>query len=76
MVVVCCAVLGTIIYRVSLVTVFHRGAGDFLRKHVKIFTSITAAVINLVIILILTRVRNRSYQLSFFIRVGLTFSLN
>ncbi|KAE8737110.1 hypothetical protein FOCC_FOCC017429, partial [Frankliniella occidentalis] len=54
-VVVCCAVLGTIIYRISLVTVFHSGGGNFLKKHAKIFTSITAACINLIIILILTR---------------------
>lgn len=59
-VVVCCAVLGTIIYRVSLVTVFHGGGGHFLKHHAKIFTSITAACINLVIILILTRVSSRS----------------
>lgn len=54
--VVLCAVLGTIIYRISLVTVIYSGGGSFLRTHAKIFTTMTAALINLVIIMILTRV--------------------
>ncbi|XP_011495635.1 PREDICTED: anoctamin-4 [Ceratosolen solmsi marchali] len=49
------AVLGTIIYRISLVAVFH-GGGHFLKRHAKIFTSLTAAFINLIIIMILTRI--------------------
>ncbi|XP_023316482.1 anoctamin-4 isoform X2 [Trichogramma pretiosum] len=49
------AVLGTIIYRISLVAVFH-GGGYFLKRHAKIFTSLTAAFINLIIIMILTRI--------------------
>ncbi|KAG7214086.1 hypothetical protein KM043_001446 [Ampulex compressa] len=53
------AVLGTIIYRISLVAVFYGGGGSFLKKHAKIFTSMTAALINLVIIMILTRVYHR-----------------
>jgi anoctamin-4 len=50
------AVLGTIIYRISVVTVIYGSGEQFLKKHAKIFTSITAAVINLVIIMILTKV--------------------
>ncbi|XP_076687258.1 anoctamin-4 isoform X2 [Andrena cerasifolii] len=53
------AVLGTIIYRISLVAVFYRGGGPFLKNHAKIFTSMTAALVNLVIIMILTRVYHR-----------------
>ncbi|KAK2588193.1 hypothetical protein KPH14_004232 [Odynerus spinipes] len=53
------AVLGTIIYRISLVAVFYGGGGTFLNKHAKIFTSMTAALINLVIIMILTRIYHR-----------------
>ncbi|KAI4489875.1 hypothetical protein M0804_004057 [Polistes exclamans] len=53
------AVLGTIIYRISLVSVFYGGGGTFLQKHAKIFTSMTAALINLVIIMILTRIYHR-----------------
>lgn len=53
------AVLGTIIYRISLVVVFYGGGGEFLRKHAKIFTSGSAALLNLVIIMLLTRVYNR-----------------
>nr|XP_050845862.1 anoctamin-4 [Vespula vulgaris]XP_050845863.1 anoctamin-4 [Vespula vulgaris]XP_050845864.1 anoctamin-4 [Vespula vulgaris]XP_050845865.1 anoctamin-4 [Vespula vulgaris] len=53
------AVLGTIIYRISLVSVFYGGGGAFLQKHAKIFTSMTAALINLVIIMILTRIYHR-----------------
>nr|XP_022905262.1 anoctamin-4-like [Onthophagus taurus] len=55
MLIVLCAVLGTIIYRLSLVTVIYGGGGVFLKKHAKIFTSISAAVINLIIIMCLTR---------------------
>ncbi|CAK9831527.1 Ano4 [Anthophora retusa] len=53
------AVLGTIMYRISLVPVFYSGGGTFLKNHAKIFTSITAALVNLVIIMILTRVYHR-----------------
>ncbi|KZC10272.1 Anoctamin-4, partial [Dufourea novaeangliae] len=53
------AVLGTIIYRISLVAVFYGGGGRFLKKHAKIFTSMTAALVNLVIIMILTRIYHR-----------------
>ncbi|XP_070153480.1 anoctamin-4 isoform X2 [Polyergus mexicanus] len=53
------AVLGTIVYRISLVAVFYGGGGSFLKRHAKIFTSMTAALINLVIIMILTRIYHR-----------------
>ncbi|GJQ75375.1 hypothetical protein Trydic_g23551 [Trypoxylus dichotomus] len=55
LIVVLCAVLGTIIYRLSLVSVIYGGGGDLLKRHAKIFTSISAALINLVIIMCLTR---------------------
>lgn len=51
------AVLGTIIYRISMVSVIYGGSGFFIQRHAKIFTAMTAALINLVIIMILTRVR-------------------
>ncbi|CAB3257489.1 unnamed protein product [Arctia plantaginis] len=50
------AVLGTIIYRISMVSVIYGGSGFFIRRHTKIFTTMTAAVINLIIIMILTRI--------------------
>ncbi|KAL1116216.1 hypothetical protein AAG570_005711 [Ranatra chinensis] len=53
--VVLSAVLGTIIYRISVVTVIYEGGNLFVKRHAKIFTSITAALINLVIIMILTK---------------------
>ncbi|KAK9876029.1 hypothetical protein WA026_011144 [Henosepilachna vigintioctopunctata] len=53
--IVLCAVLGTIIYRLSLVSVIYGGGGYFIKKHAKIVTSVSAAVINLIIIMSLTR---------------------
>ncbi|KAB0791795.1 hypothetical protein PPYR_03595 [Photinus pyralis] len=53
------AVLGTIIYRLTLVTVIYSSGGPLLKKHAKIFTSITAALINLIIIMILTKFYHR-----------------
>ncbi|XP_063545524.1 anoctamin-4 [Cydia strobilella] len=50
------AVLGTIIYRISMVSVIYGGSGFFIKKHAKIFTAMTAAIINLIIIMILTRI--------------------
>ncbi|XP_052748991.1 anoctamin-4 isoform X1 [Galleria mellonella] len=50
------AVLGTIIYRISMVSVIYGGTGFFLKRHAKIFTAMTAALINLTIIMILTRI--------------------
>lgn len=46
-------------YRISLVAVFYGGGGGFLKRHAKIFTSMTAALINLIIIMILTRIYHR-----------------
>ncbi|XP_055321230.1 anoctamin-5-like isoform X2 [Sitodiplosis mosellana] len=57
--VVLAAVLGTIIYRISVVSAVYSGSGGFLRKHAKIFTTITAATINLIIIMILTRIYHK-----------------
>lgn len=56
--VVLCAVLGTIIYRLSIISVIYGGGGYFIRKNAKLFTTITAALINLILIMILTRVSN------------------
>ncbi|XP_068622387.1 anoctamin-4-like isoform X2 [Battus philenor] len=50
------AVLGTIIYRISMVSVIYGGSGFFIKKHAKIFTTMTAALINLIIIMVLTRI--------------------
>ncbi|XP_039298885.1 anoctamin-4 isoform X1 [Nilaparvata lugens] len=50
------AVVGTIIYRISVVTVIYEGGNKFVKRHAKIFTTITAALINLVIIMILTKI--------------------
>ncbi|TMW41379.1 hypothetical protein DOY81_013542, partial [Sarcophaga bullata] len=49
------AVLGTIIYRISVVTIIYGGGGFFVKEHAKLFTTVTAALINLVVIMILTR---------------------
>ncbi|XP_036326265.1 anoctamin-5 [Rhagoletis pomonella] len=57
--VVLSAVLGTIIYRISLVSVIYGGGGFFVKDHAKLFTTITAALINLVVIMILTRIYHR-----------------
>lgn len=51
------AVLGTIIYRISLVSIIYSGFdGAFIKSHAKLFTSMTAALINLIIIMLLTKV--------------------
>ncbi|KAH9630903.1 hypothetical protein HF086_014644 [Spodoptera exigua] len=55
------AVLGTIIYRISMVSVIYGGTGIFIQRHAKIFTTMTAAIINLIIIMILTRGRFYDY---------------
>ncbi|KAH8411094.1 hypothetical protein KR222_002376 [Zaprionus bogoriensis] len=57
--VVLSAVLGTIIYRISLVSVIYGGGGFFVKEHAKLFTTVTAALINLVVIMILTRIYHR-----------------
>ncbi|XP_075159793.1 anoctamin-5 [Haematobia irritans] len=58
-VVVLSAVLGTIIYRISMVTVIYSGGGFFVNQHAKLFTTVTAALINLIVIMILTRIYHR-----------------
>ncbi|KAF4518589.1 hypothetical protein B566_EDAN012417 [Ephemera danica] len=57
--VVLCAVLGTIIYRISVVSVMYGSGGNFLKRHAKIVTSMSAAMINLVIIMVLTKFYHR-----------------
>lgn len=57
--VVLSAVLGSIIYRITIVTVIYEGGNVFVKRHAKIFTSMTAALINLIIIMILTKVSCR-----------------
>ncbi|KAL7039822.1 hypothetical protein ACKWTF_000129 [Chironomus riparius] len=54
------AVLGTIIYRISLVSIIYSGFdGAFIKSHAKLFTSMTAALINLIIIMLLTKLYHR-----------------
>ncbi|KAI5730955.1 hypothetical protein M8J77_002582 [Diaphorina citri] len=53
--VVLAAVLGTIIYRLSIVAVMYEGGNTYIKTHAKIFTSISAAIMNLIIIMILTK---------------------
>ncbi|XP_073997753.1 anoctamin-4-like isoform X3 [Rhodnius prolixus] len=53
--VVLSAVLGTIVYRLSVVTYIYEGGNSFVKRHAKIFTSITGATLNLIIIMILTK---------------------
>ncbi|XP_019876334.2 anoctamin-4-like isoform X1 [Aethina tumida] len=57
--VVLCTVLGTIIYRLSLVSVIYGSGSLFLKKHAKIVTSVSAACLNLIIIMCLTRFYHR-----------------
>ncbi|CAH1112019.1 unnamed protein product [Psylliodes chrysocephalus] len=59
LIVVLCAVLGTIIYRLSLVSVIYTSKNSFMKKHAKIVTSVSAAVMNLIIIMFLTRFYHR-----------------
>lgn len=61
------AVLGTIIYRISLVSIIYSGfEGAFIKGHAKLFTSMTAALINLIIIMLLTKVNLFIYSKAFF----------
>lgn len=61
------AVLGTIIYRISLVSVIYSGFdGAFIKGHAKLFTSMTAALINLTIIMLLTKVIEIFYRINNF----------
>lgn len=65
LVVVLGAVLGTIIYRLSLVSIIYGSKSLFLKNHAKIVTSVSAAIINLIIIMCLTRVSNSTYLFLF-----------
>lgn len=62
--VVLAVVLGTIIYRISIVSAVYSGSGGLLKKHAKIVTTITAATFNLIMIMILTRVTFEIYILN------------
>ncbi|KAJ8707661.1 hypothetical protein PYW07_011338 [Mythimna separata] len=50
------AVLSTITYRISMVSVIYGGTGLFIQEHAKLFTTMTAATINLFILMTLTKV--------------------
>lgn len=64
------AVLGTILYRITLVSVIYGGGGFFVKEHAKLFTSVTAALINLVVIMILTRVGLHFRIVQYILRLG------
>jgi anoctamin-4 len=51
-----CALVGTIIYRLSAVAFLYFYGDKFLKQNAKLFSSMSAAVINLIIISLLTRV--------------------
>lgn len=55
--IVLAAVLGTIVYRISFMASVYGNDSYFLKKHAKMFTTMSAATINLIIIMILTRVK-------------------
>ncbi|KAL1502850.1 hypothetical protein ABEB36_007931 [Hypothenemus hampei] len=59
LVVVLGAVLGTIIYRLTLVTTIYSSENLFFKSHAKLVTSISAAVMNLLFIMSLTRCYHR-----------------
>jgi hypothetical protein len=68
------AVLGTIIYRISLVSVIYGGFdGVFIKSHAKLFTSMTAALINLIIIMLLTKVLIGNEQFLVFVLLFVAF---
>lgn len=49
-------VIGVIVYRVAMNAVFYSFNVSYVKSYAKILTSVTAACINLVVILILSRV--------------------
>ncbi|XP_065345514.1 anoctamin-4-like isoform X2 [Cloeon dipterum] len=57
--IVMCAVVGTILYRLSAVAVLYRNGDAFMKRNAKILTSMSAAMINLIIIVLLTRFYHR-----------------
>ena len=52
------AVFGIIMYRIVIVAVLYAAPNDYVRSNAKIATSATAACLNLIIILLLNRVRH------------------
>ncbi|XP_059479818.1 anoctamin-4-like [Neocloeon triangulifer] len=57
--IVMCAVVGTILYRITAVAVLYRNGDFFMKRNAKLITSMSAAVINLIIIVLLTRFYHR-----------------
>ena len=53
------AVFGVIVYRLAVMTLFQQSNDVFWLKSAKIATSITAATLNLIIIMIMNQVRLR-----------------
>ena len=56
------AVFGVIVYRLAVMTLFQRTGDIFWLKSAKIVTSITAATLNLIIIMIMNQVRIYGYS--------------
>ena len=54
---VLCAVFGVIMYRIIVVSVLYASDEDVVQQNAKITTTATAALINLVLIVLLNRVR-------------------
>lgn len=50
------AVFGVIMYRIIVVALFYASSDEIVRRNAKIATTVTAAIINLIIIMILNRV--------------------
>ena len=51
------AVFGIIMYRIAVVAVLYAAPNDYVRSNAKVATSATAACLNLIVILVLNRVR-------------------
>ena len=58
------AVFGVIMYRIIVVTVFYASPEELIRRNAKITTTVTAAIINLIAIMLLNRVSSKSVLLS------------
>ena len=50
-------------YRIIVVTILHTSSDEIIRKNAKITTTVTAALINLVLIMLLNMVRTSRLQL-------------
>ncbi|XP_059488019.1 anoctamin-3-like isoform X2 [Neocloeon triangulifer] len=57
--VVVSAIIGVIVYELAIVAAFYDSGDDFLKQNTQILTSMTAALINLIVIMILTIVYKR-----------------